>query len=191
MPRAMADQVLAVTLQSPRSALRPAHINDLPCLVKAISHPAFPAALPLSDVLRDGELASWLNRACQRNSTSHSAVWAIDLLSGEPSVGQVSVIARDHDHMLSFWLSPDHWGKGIAREAVSTVLRYLLSVGRVTHLWAATALWNEPSARLMLALAFVEGPVIENGYIAAGASQAVRQFTLHFSRSAANAPCEA
>lgn len=191
MPQTISDQALAVSLMSERCALRPARASDLQHLVEALSHPEFPAALPLSDFYRDGELSSWLARACQRNTTSHSAVWAIDLLSGESSVGQVSIIARPQDHVLSFWLSPNYWGNGLAREAVSKVLEHVLSGGTVKRIWAATALWNEQSAKLMLAVGFTEGSILENRYTANGTSYAVRQFHFQSNQSACSAPTKA
>src|SRR5690606_3393762 len=165
MPQiAMPNQPLAICLQAERCALRPAQATDLPSLVRAVSHSKFPTALPLSDVYQNGDLSSWLDRACQRNTTPHSAVWAIDLSSGESSIGQIAIIAREQDHVLSFWLSPHYWGKGLAREAVSKVLAYVFSTGAVKRIWATTALWNQPSAKLMLALGFTEDSILEAGY---------------------------
>ncbi|MBC7916958.1 MAG: GNAT family N-acetyltransferase [Rhodoferax sp.] len=187
----MSDQVLAVYLMAERCAIRPAQVSDLQALTEAVSHPKWPAALPLSDFYRNGELPSWLDRMCQRNKTSDSAVWAIDLLSGESSIGQVSLIARPQDHVLSFWLSPSYWGSGLAREAVTKVLEHVLSAGAVKRVWAATALWNEQSAKLMLDVGFTEGPVLENGYTANGTSHAVRQFHLQSHMGASCAPTEA
>jgi ribosomal-protein-alanine N-acetyltransferase len=174
----MPDQPLAITLMSARLALRPARSADLPFLTEALSHPDFPAALPLADFYRAGKLASWLDQACKKNTTPHSAVWAIDLPSGAISVGQVALIAREQDHALSFWLSPHHWGGGLAREAVAKVLNYALSGGKVSRIWAATALWNERSAALMLASGFSEAAILDHGYTANGTAYAVRQFYL-------------
>ena len=178
MPQITSDRALAKYLESERCAIRPAQVSDLQALAEAVSHPKWPAELPLSDIHRNGELPSWLDRMCQRNKTSDSAVWAIDLLGGESSIGQVSLIARPQDHVLSFWLSPSYWGRGFTREAVTKVLEHALSTGAVQSVWSATALWNEQSAKLMLAVGFTEGLVLENGYTANGTSHAVRQFHL-------------
>lgn len=191
MPLAtMPKQPLGICLWSERCLLRPAQVSDLPNLVQAFSHSEFPTALPLSDIFRDGELSSWLGHACQRNTSSHSAVWAIDLPSGESSVGQIAIVARELDHVLSFWLSPPYWGNGLAREAVSKVIEYVFSTGIVKRIWAGTAQWNEPSARLMLTLGFAEDSVLEAGYTANGVAFAVRQFHLQSNHETCGAPNE-
>lgn len=178
---------LVVRLGSERCVLRPAQVGDLAHLVEAISDPKFPADLPLSDFYREGQIASWLDRACRQNATRDSAVWAIDLLSGESSIGQVSLIARAEDHALSFWLAPRYWGNGLAREALSAAIAYAFGSGKVECISAATAVWNMQSVKLLHALGFAEGSVLDAGYTANGIAHAVRQFSLRCNHSARSA----
>ena len=132
--------MLAETLGTKRCDLRPAKAADLDHVVEGISHPSFPTNLPLSSIYRDEKLSSWLQRMCQFNTSTHSAVWAIDLKSGVPSIGQVALIAHEGKQTLSIWLSPVFWGHGYAREAVAAVIRHCAASGAGSCVWAATGM---------------------------------------------------
>ena len=87
-------------------------------------------------------------------------------------------ICNDGKHSLSFWLSPTCWGLGLAREAVARVVAHFTTTVGARPIWAGAAVWNEPSARLLLALGFFEDTLLEDGYSVDGQSFAVRQFWL-------------
>lgn len=170
--------VLATSLNTKRCKLRPVEHGDLALIEEGVSHPRFPTNLPLSALYREGRLPQWLDRMCEMNGTPQSAVWAIDLHTGSRSLGQVALIAGEGKHSLSFWLSPTYWDLGLAREAVAAVVAHFTTTVGARPIWAGAAVWNEPSARPLLALGFSEDTLIEDGYAVDGQSFAVRQFWL-------------
>lgn len=168
--------MLSARLSTLRCQLRPAEPGDLPFIEDALSHPRFPKNLHLSAAYRDGRLSQWLQRMCELNSTPGSAMWTVDLNTGIRSIGQVGLFAGKERYSLSFWLSPTYWGQGLTQEAVAKVVAHFRNAVGAKPLWAGAAIWNEPSARVLLAVGFSEGALLEDGYSVDGQSFAVRQF---------------
>jgi RimJ/RimL family protein N-acetyltransferase len=57
---------------------------------------------------------------------------------------------------IGFPLHPDHWGKGLAHEAVSAVIAHLFAAHAVPELTADVDPRNAPSLGLLAKLGFVE-----------------------------------
>lgn len=111
--------------------------------------------------------------------------WAITLTSKPHrligSCGIHSVNARFNSFEIGYELHPDHWGQGIAIEAVTAVLNYCftesfpITVNRVT---ATTDLNAERSISLLKKLNFVEEGIMREYGFWKGQYHDVRLFSL-------------
>lgn len=89
---------------------------------------------------------------------------AISSLDSDELVGDLAVHFIDQDQIeIGFTVSPQHQGKGVATEAVSSILRYVFGELSKHRVVATTDTKNTASYRLLEKLAFRrEGHFIQN-----------------------------
>jgi ribosomal-protein-alanine N-acetyltransferase len=174
------DASLVLPVETLRCTLRPATSADLPHIERGIGNPLFPALLPLSEMYRNGQLQSWLERMCLIGARGRNCFWSIDLKSGETCVGQVGLMEQIDSGvwLLSFWLAPPYWKRSLARESVASLLEHAFSKLGIAKVSAATAVWNLPGRSLLLSLGFRITGESEAEYEVDGKPQAVIVFSL-------------
>lgn len=109
-------------ISTPRLCLRPARLGDLPAIEAALADPRFPSELPLARMLRELKLSSWLRR--MTSDPLNTRLWAATPLGTDSCIGTVALIEEKSPETwwLSYWLSPVEWNKGLASEAVGSLL---------------------------------------------------------------------
>lgn len=167
-------------LQAPNCHIRASTLADLAAIEQALADPRFPRKLPLADMQRDGRLPGWLQHFSLALPDGTPRLWSICLQGEDDCVGQVVLMPRPgfDDEVLSFWLAPSVWGRGLAQQAVTAVIADAFARRKIKAIWAATALWNDASANLMRKLHFKPIAYDGEGYVADGELQAVRAFAL-------------
>lgn len=83
-------------------------------------------------------------------------VWAITIDGLDDLVGVVGLTPEDNTAELGYWLSPVHWGRGIATEAAEAVLSYGFGTLRLPYLTSGYFTDNPASGRVLQKLGFVE-----------------------------------
>lgn len=143
-------------VQSNRCLLRPAQVEDFAALEAAVSNPTFPQDLPLASMRREGELMPWLERFCQ--AKPGPVLWSITSGASHECVGQVALVPQPSPSQwwLSYWLTPAHWGQGLAREAVSSLLAQAFKQPLYATIVAVVGTSNGRSVKLLKALGFYE-----------------------------------
>lgn len=95
--------------------------------------------------------------------------WAITDPANDGAIGTVTLTAWDRTNRhaeLGYMLSPSHWGKGLAREAVRAVLAFGFPEMDLHRVEAELDPRNVASARLLEALGFsFEGLMRERWYL--------------------------
>lgn len=137
-------------LATVRLRLRPREVRDAEAL--------FPS-------LADAELMHWWSHAPHRDvaqtRTSFARadpdwrVWAITLAESDEAIGYVAVGEKRQRNVseLCYLLARVHWGKGIAREALTAVIEQLFAEGQ-RRVFADTDPDNVYSRRLLERLGF-------------------------------------
>lgn len=143
-------------IETERSRLRPSLLADLEPLRAAVNDPRFPASLPLRRKLDAGELETWLQGMCTGMESGRSWIWSADLRSGAVCIGQVSLVPvpEPRQWSLAFWLTPEHWGEGLALEIVSGTVRFAFQDLGLERISACVATWNHASRALLMKLGF-------------------------------------
>lgn len=83
--------------------------------------------------------------------------WAITLRGEDRLIGTVTLYAFAREHArceIGFALHPSHWGRGLAREAVSTVLAHAIHALGIQRIKADADPDNAASLRLLESLGF-------------------------------------
>lgn len=167
-------------LSTPRCVLRTARPADLADLRSAVRSPPFPARLPLAQ-MTDVQLSQWLDRMCERTDAGSAVHLSIDLPgSGASCAGQISFVPKPDSTAwnLAFWLHPQHWGRGIALEAVSHAIEAVFESLKCPAMHAGIAHWNRASMRTIAGLGFRHTGDNPAGYFVGAAPEPVREYEL-------------
>ncbi len=91
--------------------------------------------------------------------------WLADMMDGDPAVRDDYVVELDGRVIgkagcfqvpdIGYILHPDHWGRGLATEAMSAVIPRIFSRHSIPALTADVDPRNQPSINLLLKLGFV------------------------------------
>jgi RimJ/RimL family protein N-acetyltransferase len=128
--------------------LRPARIGDLADVHAMLSHPAAMRywATPEHETL--SESREWLEGMVETGSTTDFLIEHEGRVIGKAGAWRVPEVG--------FLLHPDHWGKGLAREAMAAVIAHLFADRDLVELTADVDPRNAASLRLLARLGFVE-----------------------------------
>jgi ribosomal-protein-alanine N-acetyltransferase len=154
------------TLHSPGFLLRRITQADLPAVFRGLSDPRVIAHYGVSYASAEEtqRQMDWFE-AIHANGTG--LWWAICRSLERPGLlGAVGLndISRVHRRAeLGYWLMPEHWGCGIARECVSALLSFAFGPLGLHRIGAEVDLDNHRSSRLLERLGFqLEG--VRRGY---------------------------
>ena len=100
--------------------------------------------------------------------------------SGARIVGGIGLTHQDRQAELGYWLAPEAWGRGLATEAASAVLRLARTLGH-SRIGAHHFLDNPASGRVLEKVGFRRtGHVAERPSLARGCSFPSREYLLDF-----------
>lgn len=145
-------------LQSPRLGLRPWRESDAPALYRLASDP------------RVGTAAGWpphtsveMSREVIRSIFSTPETYAIVLRpAGEPA-GCIGLVPRGGEHRpglgpaereVGYWLGAEHWGRGLAPEALDCFAGWCRTTLGLGRLWIVAYPENLRSQRVALKCGF-------------------------------------
>ena len=97
-------------------------------------------------------------------------VWAITLRGFDDLVGAIGLTPEKSEHTaeLGYWLSPPHWGCGIATEATRSVVSFGFGTLGLPYLTSSYFENNPASGRVLQKLGFVETDRVMRPCLATG-----------------------
>lgn len=142
------------TIETPRLLLRRLQLSD----AFEFSHYR---SMPLVSRYQSAyslERAMALAEDMQKSEPSDTDKWfqfAVTLHTNGKLIGDIGFKNTDEagKSWIGYTLHPDYWHKGYAREAVQAVIDYYKLLG-ITNIWAATAVSNENSMKLLRSIGF-------------------------------------
>jgi ribosomal-protein-alanine N-acetyltransferase len=171
----------APTLQAGRWLLRPFSTADVPALRAYLTDPAVTSQTNY-DIRspRDVEmLVQYYTHAYSRHTDIR---WAIvsndDPSSLVGSCGLSSINERHRRAEIGYDLSPDHWGKGIATEAVTRVLKFAFEELGLNRIEATVMSGNEAAERVLTRLGFQREGVLRQYKVSRGVARDYTLFSL-------------
>lgn len=137
-------------IKSKKFILRPCKKTDLNSLVTSLNNKnvtKFMSRVPYPYAINDGK--KWIRRCIQKNKKRKKAIFAVEI-DGEVtgSVG-LDPIKKNHKAEIGYWLSEQHWNKGIISEALRIVTDYGFIKLRLRRIQAHVFKQNKPSARIL------------------------------------------
>lgn len=155
-------------LETERLIVRPFNLNDAAALHKIVSQEEVMKYLP-EDVMSLEEvrrIISWLTDCYEKNTPECILKFTLAVVSkadqkliGWCGLGPLEFSPEEIE--IFYGLSEDHWGKGMATEAVKAVLHYGFDAIKLDNIVAVTHPQNVASARIIEKLGMIYRKKIE------------------------------
>ena len=138
-------------LRSARLVLRPFRADDAPRVQVLVDDPDIARnTLTIPHPYPQGMAAKWIEGHAQSWDERRNAVWAV-CLERDEVVGAAG-LRFDSAHRpaeLGYWIAREHWGRGIATEAVRALVEHAFDDLGLERLFAAHFPWNPASGRVL------------------------------------------
>jgi 8-oxo-dGTP diphosphatase len=146
------------------------HLNDWE-VQQWLTQPPFPYSR------QDGEAYLAIVRA--NHAAPHPTAFVIADQSGDAAIGVSAIdINQEGTGELGYWIGREHWGRGLAREAVSAVLRHALAHPDLRRLVAVTDPDNTRSQRILAACGLADRGLSDRRQSSRRGSKQVRLYEL-------------
>jgi [ribosomal protein S5]-alanine N-acetyltransferase len=139
-----------VTISTTRLVLRAAEAGDEEYLNEAFSDPEvmrYWSEQPHKSIERTREWITKMTQGQQNGKTDF-------IITIKPELKPIGKIGVWQDEEIGFLLSRQHWGKGLAQEAIRSMLPYLFEEKGLKQLTADIDPRNEASRRLLAKMGF-------------------------------------
>jgi ribosomal-protein-alanine N-acetyltransferase len=158
-----------IRLETERLIVRPFSLDDTATLHEIVSQDEVMEYLP-EDVMtieEVGRVISWLNECYDKNTPECILKFTLAVISkgdqkliGWCGLGPLEFSPEEVE--IFYGLSKDQWGKGIATEAATTVLRYGFETLKLDQIVAVTDPRNAASVKVIQKLGMIFRKKIEN-----------------------------
>jgi RimJ/RimL family protein N-acetyltransferase len=153
-------------LQTPRLRLRELTAEDAPFTLRLLNEPSFIANIADRGVRTLEDAVRYLDRGPIASYALHGfGMWLVEIADTGEAAGMCGLVRREGlaDVDIGYAFVPEHWGRGLAREAARAVLAHARDALGLKRLVAIVNLGNARSARLLESLAFADRGTIELG----------------------------
>jgi len=152
------------TFRSDRLNASQIQYNDWPYLLKATTSELFPHDLGLSGIKTEQAAQHWHRARVADWQNNKCFVWSLRWNNRSEVIGQLSLLPRNNDIALAYWINPTCWGKGITTEMCRVLIQQLVNSGFNGTLWAGTHIWNNRSSSVLKRLGFKFEGEVEHAY---------------------------
>lgn len=139
-------------LRTERLVLRPFGAEDAPRVQVLVDDPDIARnTLTIPHPYPAGMAATWISGHAGAWEEGRAGVWAVCLADGGALVGAAGLhLERAHRRAeIGYWVAREHWGRGIATEAVRALVDHAFDELELERLFAHHFPWNPASGRVM------------------------------------------
>lgn len=156
-------------LETPRLLLRNISVTDAPELFFLRSHPSTMQYLDREPHKSVEETALFIeDKMLGGFNKNESITWAITFKTNpEKMIGTIGFWRIDKDHYraeIGYMLHPDHWQKGITKEATLACIHWAFSATEIHSIEANINPHNDASAALLKSTGFVQEAYFKENY---------------------------
>jgi RimJ/RimL family protein N-acetyltransferase len=153
-------------LETTRCVLRSPSLDDMERLLSAFTAPDFPSHVPLGQINTPDRVRNWIDGSLSRWKTGLGCTWTTVRKSDAVVVGQVTLTKRDEERTwgLAYWVHPACWGSGYATESAQRVVDFAFQELSANRIWAAAAVWNDASLKVLQKLGMAYLKDTQEGY---------------------------
>jgi len=158
------------TLTAGRVVLRPLRAADVPDVFRVFSDPAAMRYWSTPAMSSQGEAVRLVEEIQARQAQGDFIQWGVVERGSDSVIGTCTLFQIVHEHRraeVGFILGRDHWGLGLAREAVSAMITHAFDTLGLHRLEADADPRNERCLKLLQRLGFrEEGRLRERWHVA-------------------------
>jgi ribosomal-protein-alanine N-acetyltransferase len=110
----------------------------------------------------------YLKKLISRMNCKNAHYWSINTIAPKKTIGTIGVLNIDWRRMngdFGYGLSPSHWGKGYATEAIGLVLGYLFSEPSFYKLSTMTHFNNKRSIKILEKFGLKKEGILKKYYL--------------------------
>ena len=146
--------MFADSFSSKRLRASPIQYQDWQGLLKAVQSGKFPRELALSNMTTAQMAKDWHRQKVIDCQNKHCFVWSVRWENDSEVIGQLSLVPREHDIALAYWVNPELWGQGIVTEILKSLILTIYESEYQGDIWAAAHSWNTRSLSVLVKLGF-------------------------------------
>ena len=140
--------------KSQRLSATPIQFEDWPGLLHAVTSEQFPRELGLASHTTEEAAKNWHLARVKDWNNNNCFVWSIRWHDKSEVIGQLSLVPREHDIALAYWVNPELWGQGVVTEILKSLMLTVYESGYKGDIWAAAHSWNARSLSVLVKLGF-------------------------------------
>jgi RimJ/RimL family protein N-acetyltransferase len=141
-----------------RLRLRPMESKDIDEFVRCLNDwevQQWLALPPFPYERKDAE--AFLAITSKNHATPHPTVFAVADRTSDTAIGAVAIdIDGEGNGVLGYWLAPDHWGQGFAKEAAIALVRHAQGHPALRRLSSVTDPENIRSQSVLMACGLID-----------------------------------
>ena len=147
---------LDTTLSTERLLLRSVELSDVDLVWEASRFEGFNDGMTWDPPASKEDIGEITHRNLAHWQQGMDYVFTVCLASTNCSIGRVGLRREESADSwnIGFWIHPDYWGNGFAREAAAAVLEFGFSTLKAGRIITAHATWNIRSQRVIESLGF-------------------------------------
>lgn len=131
--------------------MRYPELEDAASIHACVQSSEFPEQLPLKEMKTVAEFLEWIKMLQTNWENGRVYSWVAEMTDTHKLIGQVTLskLKETNKYAIAFWISPKHWMKGYATEAVERVMAYGFEELGAEKFWAGAGKWNQGSRRVL------------------------------------------
>jgi RimJ/RimL family protein N-acetyltransferase len=168
-------------LVTERLRLRAPSPRDAAALLAVLGDPEVTRYHNVPTLTTLAEAQAALERLEQRYAARDTIRWAIELVEHSEMIGTVGLLRFDFEHRhaeVGYEIARRWWGRGFVPEAAAAVIRYGFFVLGLHRIEAGVLPGNDPSARVLQKLGFLEEGTRRDYLYSKGHFRSLRWFSL-------------
>lgn len=150
------DISLDTTLSTERLLLRAVDLSDVDLVWEVTRFEGFNDGMTWDPPVSKDDIVEITHRNLAHWQEGKDYVFTVCLARSHCSIGRVGLHREESPYTwnIGFWIHPDHWGNGFAREAAAAVLKFGFDTLHAKQIVTAHATWNIRSQRVIEGLGF-------------------------------------
>ena len=127
--------------------MRYPELGDATDIYACVQSSEFPEQLPLKEMETVEAIIKWIKMLQTNWQDGRGYSWVAEMPDTKELIGQVTLskMKEANKYAIAFWISPKHWLKGYAAEAVEGVIACGFEELGVQKIWASAGKWNQAS----------------------------------------------
>lgn len=169
------------TLHTARLTLRNIQDKDIPVMIELLNNPNISEhILNIPYPFGEEDAQARINFVVQGFKNQERYVFVITSTAQGEMMGQIGLHLDKDNHKaeIGYWVGEPHWGKGIATEAASAILKFGFEHLHLNKIFATHFIENPASGKVLISNGMIKEAELKDHYLHRGLYKSVNQYRL-------------